>query len=140
MALRTRAKLRCPWRFYAESRVKGTRGATLRTNSGLHARACEERRPNVPKTLERDIEKYFVAEVQRLGGEVRKLKWIGRANAPDRVVLLHGVYFVELKRPGEKPRPAQAREFARMACQGVPVHVLSTFDEVNEFVKRILKL
>ena len=38
--------------------------------------------------LESKVEDYLVRRVQEEGGEVRKLKWIGRRNAPDRVVML----------------------------------------------------
>lgn len=37
---------------------------------------------------EHDIEAYLVKRVEELGGEIRKVKWIGRRNAPDRVVML----------------------------------------------------
>lgn len=42
-------------------------------------------------TRERDIEKYLVGRVKALGGEVRKVKWIGRNGAPDRLVMLPAV-------------------------------------------------
>lgn len=38
--------------------------------------------------LERDIEKYLVRRVKALGGKVEKVQWVGRKNAPDRVVML----------------------------------------------------
>lgn len=37
---------------------------------------------------ERDIEAYMVKRVKAMGGEVRKVKWIGRRGAPDRLVML----------------------------------------------------
>lgn len=37
---------------------------------------------------ESDIEKYLVKRVKEMGGEVRKVKWIGREGAPDRLVML----------------------------------------------------
>ena len=37
---------------------------------------------------ESDIEEYLVKRVKELGGEIRKVKWIGRRGAPDRVVML----------------------------------------------------
>lgn len=40
--------------------------------------------------LERDIEKRLVQRVKELGGEVRKVKWIGRSGAPDRLLMLPG--------------------------------------------------
>ena len=37
---------------------------------------------------ERDIEKHLVKRVKQLGGEVRKVQWVGRVGAPDRLVML----------------------------------------------------
>lgn len=37
---------------------------------------------------EAKIEAYLVKQVKALGGEVRKVKWIGRRGAPDRLVML----------------------------------------------------
>ena len=37
---------------------------------------------------ERDIEAHLVKRVKALGGEVRKVQWIGRRGAPDRLVML----------------------------------------------------
>ena len=39
---------------------------------------------------ERDVEQYLVEQVKAKGGEVRKVKWIGRNGAPDRIVMLPG--------------------------------------------------
>ena|GEM_PF-283231 len=39
---------------------------------------------------ESDIEDYLVARVKMIGGEVRKVRWIGRNGAPDRLVMLPG--------------------------------------------------
>lgn len=41
---------------------------------------------------ERDIEKHLVQRVKALGGEVRKVQWIGRRGAPDRLVMLPGFH------------------------------------------------
>jgi hypothetical protein len=38
--------------------------------------------------LERDIEAYLVSRVEALGGEVRKVQWVGRRGAPDRLVMM----------------------------------------------------
>ena len=37
---------------------------------------------------ERDIERYLCKKAKAIGGEVRKVKWIGRRGAPDRLVML----------------------------------------------------
>jgi len=91
----------------------------------------------VSKIRESCIENHLVRRVEDAGGEVRKLKWIGRRNAPDRVVLLNGAHFVELKRPGKEATPQQSREHLRLARQDVSVWVLSTLDEVDEFIRRV---
>lgn len=83
--------------------------------------------------IEKDIEDYLCERVTALGGEVRKVEWVGRKHAPDRRVMLHGrCFWVELKRPGGKPRPGQQREIERMRAHGERVYVLSTFDEVDD--------
>lgn len=74
------------------------------------------------KTLrERDVEKYLVKRVKALGGEVRKVRWIGRRSAPDRLVLIpgHVPVFLELKAPGKVPTPAQQRELTRLLELGM---------------------
>ncbi|MFY0084430.1 VRR-NUC domain-containing protein, partial [Acinetobacter baumannii] len=46
------------------------------------------------------IEKYLVDKVKALGGEVRKVKWISRNSAPDRLVMLpDNTFWAELKAP-----------------------------------------
>ena len=88
--------------------------------------------------LERDIEKYFKGCVTAKGGEIRKVKWVNRPHAPDRVVFLRGVYFVELKRPGEDLRPGQAREHKRMKLGGADVRTISTIAEVDAFISELV--
>lgn len=83
---------------------------------------------------ESEIEKYLVKCVKALGGEVRKVRWIGRNGAPDRVVMLpeRPTLWVELKAPGEKCRPHQIREHERMRCMGQTVATVDSIDAVNE--------
>lgn len=90
---------------------------------------------------ERDIERYLVKRVKANGGEIRKVKWIGRKNAPDRLVMLPFDYgcgqsfFVEVKRPGEEPTAAQAREHERMNACGLYVYVVDSFDRVDDLFR-----
>lgn len=96
---------------------------------------------------ERDIERHLVERVKALGGEVRKVQWIGRRGAPDRLVMLparrltntidcawcnpQGVaVWVELKAPGLKPEAHQAREHQRMRAMGQRVEVVDSFEGV----------
>jgi hypothetical protein len=81
---------------------------------------------------ERDVEAYFARRVKDLGGEVRKVKWVGRRGAPDRVAFFQGqTWWVELKAPGEIPEPHQIREHERMQAMGQSVFVIDSKDMVD---------
>lgn len=88
-------------------------------------------RPKRPD-LEADVEAYFTKRVVALGGEVRKVAWVGRRNAPDKFAMLPGSFpnfWVEFKRPGFTMNAhveAQFREHDRMRALGEIVHVIST--------------
>ncbi len=99
---------------------------------------------------ESDIEKYLVKRVKELGGECRKLQWIGRNGAPDRLVMLPASWrgrrtsgfwdsptpiWVELKAPGQKPRPNQIREHERMRAMGQRVVVIDSIEGVEELLR-----
>lgn len=83
------------------------------------------------------IEKHLVDRVKELGGEVRKVKWIGRRGAPDRVVWFADgrEIWVETKAPGEQPEPHQAREHKRMRMMGRRVEVVDSLERVEEVLK-----
>jgi hypothetical protein len=86
--------------------------------------------------LERGIESYFKKKVKALGGSVRKLKWIGRRGAPDRLALLPGSHIlVELKRPGKEAEDHQAREHERLRAAGFEVYVWDTKEKIDEGLK-----
>lgn len=92
---------------------------------------------------ESQIEKYLVTQVKALGGEVRKVRWIGRCNAPDRFVMLKPQWYphyaarcawVELKAPGKKPTSGQLREHERMRGMGQRVEVIDSFEGVDKLL------
>ncbi len=84
-------------------------------------------------TRESDIESYLVERVRDMQGEVRKVKWLGRHGAPDRIVMVPGrTIWVELKAPGEKAKPHQVREHERMRRMGQHVVVVDSFEGVDE--------
>lgn len=87
---------------------------------------------------EHEIEAYLTAQVAKAGGETRKVQWIGRRGAPDRLVMLPNparVFWVELKQPGEKPRPNQVREHERLMAFGMRVVVIDSLEGVDELLK-----
>jgi len=94
---------------------------------------------------ESDIEKYLVKRVKELGGEVRKVKWIGRRGAPDRLVMLPAydslrcehspsTTWVELKATGKSPEPHQLREHERMRRMGHRVVVIDSIEGVDDLL------
>lgn len=107
---------------------------------------------------ESDIEDYLVKRVKAMGGEVRKVQWIGRNSAPDRLVMLpyatmdtvrNGklvpgrptTVWVELKSPAtiktfpaDARERAQAREHQRMRELGQRVEVIGTLEGVEELL------
>ena len=113
---------------------------------------------------ESEIEAHLVKRVKERGGEVRKVQWVGRLGAPDRLVMLppkwlpvgpeFGIYertdfskddpafydemahrpsaiWVELKAPGQRPRPSQVREHERMRAMGQRVVVIDSIEGVE---------
>lgn len=89
----------------------------------------------VKPVKERNVERYFIKRVKELGGETRKVKWIGRPNAPDRFTMVFGTHFwAELKRPKKTATKAQAREHERMRNSGCRVVVPNTCEIVDAYL------
>lgn len=85
---------------------------------------------------ERTIERELVKRVKAAGGEVRKLAWIGRRGAPDRLVMLPGRWLmVELKAPDGKLSKLQEIEHAKMKTCGFPVLVIWKLEDIEEVFK-----
>lgn len=73
--------------------------------------------------LESSMEEWVCGEAEKAGWLQRKLKWIGRRNAPDRLFIKDGrVVFIEFKRTGEKPRSTQKTEIDRVREAGGEAH------------------
>ena len=88
---------------------------------------------------EKDIEKKFVKSVRQKGGIAPKFISPGFDGMPDRIVLLPGRHFgfVELKRPGEKPRPLQMARHRLLNKLGFPVYVLDNPDDIEKIIRHI---
>ena len=87
---------------------------------------------------ESEIEAYLVRRVRECGGLCRKVQFIGRRGAPDRVVIYQGLtYWVELKADsGGKVNILQEREHKAMRLKGASVRVLHTKGKVDEFLRQ----
>jgi len=113
---------------------------------------------------ESQIEDYLTKLVKELGGEVRKVQWVGRRSAPDRLVMLPmrservakalqhfslptdhmgaQTIWVEVKNPetiktfpADERERAQHREHERMRKLGQRVEVIGTIEQVDELLK-----
>ena len=88
--------------------------------------------------IEKNVEDYFNRQVKKAGGLSRKYTSPGRRGVPDRIAIMKGrVFFVELKRPGEKPRPDQLAEHKAIAKQGVKVYVLDSKYAVDAWLENL---
>jgi len=96
---------------------------------------------------ERDVERYLVKRAKALGGEVRKVQWIGHRGAPDRLVMLpygswkktlrdpgDNTFWVELKAPGVKAEAHQLREHDRMRKKGQTVVIIDSLEGVDNLL------
>jgi len=82
---------------------------------------------------EKSIEQNLVRAVKQRGGICPKLVSPGFDGMPDRLVLLpHGrMGFVEVKAPGEKPRPLQAARHQLLTRLGFKVYVLDAPEQIG---------
>lgn len=90
------------------------------------------------QTREVFVERYLRQEVERHRGMCWKFVSPGRIGVPDRIVFLpgKGVIFVEVKAPGKKPRPIQEYVMDLIRKYNIPAEVVSTKEEVDEFIQR----
>lgn len=79
---------------------------------------------------ERYIEKRVTDyAVKKLGWLSRKLQWIGRHGAPDRVFIRFGkLVFIEFKQFKKKPTEHQRLEHERLRAAGMDVYVIDSIE------------
>ncbi len=90
-------------------------------------------------TPEGRIENHLRRKVKAARGRIRKLRWLDRRGAPDRLVWWPGprMAFVECKAPGKKPSPLQAQEHSRLRRDGFEVYVLDSMEAVDAFIEEM---
>lgn len=88
---------------------------------------------------EKVIEKKLVQAVKAAGGIAPKLVSPGFDGMPDRIVLLPGghIGFVEVKAPGEKPRPLQLARHGLLRRLGFKVYVLDDEQQIGGILDEI---
>lgn len=88
---------------------------------------------------EKSIEQKLVRATKQRGGICPKLVSPGYDGMPDRLVLLpHGrMGFVEVKAPGEKPRPLQTARHRLLRKLGFKVYVLDCAGDIPRILDGI---
>ena len=88
---------------------------------------------------EKVIERELVRAVKAVGGMCPKLISPGTDGMPDRMVLLPDAHlgFVEVKAPGQKPRPLQERRHAQLRDVGFMVFVLDDPEQIPGIIAEV---
>lgn len=88
---------------------------------------------------EKVIERELVRAVKAVGGMCPKLISPGTDGMPDRMVLLPEarIGFVEVKAPGQKPRPLQERRHAQLRDLGFIVFVLDDPEQISGIIAEV---
>lgn len=90
---------------------------------------------------EKEIEKKLVLEVKKRGGICPKWVCPSFDGMPDRIVLLPGrkFGFVEVKAPGESPRPLQVARHQLLERLGFKVYVLDSVEQIGGIIDGIIQ-
>ena len=85
---------------------------------------------------EREIEAFLRQKIKNRGGLCLKFVSPGWAGAPDRLCLLPGgkIFFVELKRPEERPRKIQLKRHEELRKLGFSVYVIDGKEYVLDLI------
>lgn len=94
-----------------------------------------------PNPLEKDIERKVCDYAKSLGMLCYKFTSPSRRSVPDRLMVTkYGVvFFMELKRKGQKTTASQQVEIEKLRRQGVDVFVVDNVDEGKEYVDAMAK-
>ena len=85
---------------------------------------------------EKDIERFLVNEVKKMGGTAYKFVSPGNDGVPDRIIIIPGggIIFVELKSETGRLSALQTRQIKRINSLGQQAIVLKGMDEARRFV------
>lgn len=89
--------------------------------------------------LEKEVEKFLLREVKKIGGISFKFISPGNAGVPDRIVILPTgkVVFVELKTDKGKLTRLQEVQIKKISNLGADARVLRGIEGVREFINEI---
>lgn len=85
------------------------------------------------------IEEKLTKAVRQNGGICWKFTSPGTAGVPDRIILMPEgrIAFVEVKAPGEKPRPLQQSRHRLLRRLGFKVYVLDALEDIEKIISEV---
>ena len=85
------------------------------------------------------IEEKLTKAVKQNGGVCWKFTSPGTAGVPDRIILMPEgrIAFVEVKSPGEKPRPLQLSRHRLLRRLGFKVYVLDALEDIEKIISEV---
>ena len=84
--------------------------------------------------IEHDIEEYMRKKAEQNNALYYKFVSPMNSGVPDRCIIMKGyTIFVELKKPGEKPRKLQEKQIEKMQRHGATVCVIDNKESVDSF-------
>lgn len=88
---------------------------------------------------EKVIEQKLTKAVRQNGGVCWKFTSPGTAGVPDRIILMPKgqIAFVEVKAPGEKPRPLQLSRHKLLRRLGFKVYVFDNIDDIEKIISEV---
>lgn len=88
---------------------------------------------------EKTVEQKLVSEVKKAGGICPKWVAPGFDGVPDRIAMFPSgrIAFVEVKAPGEKPRPLQAARHVLLRRLGFRVYILDEIEKIGGMIDEI---
>lgn len=94
--------------------------------------------------LESKVERYLIRRVKELHGKAYKFISPGNSGVPDRLAVIPDpqigearIWFVEVKRPGEAPRPQQRLKLRELKRLGARCEVVDSKEAVNQFMYKV---
>lgn len=89
---------------------------------------------------EKVIEQKLTKAVRQNGGVCWKFTSPSIAGVPDRIILMPKgqIAFVEVKAPGEKPRPLQLSRHRLLRKLGFKVYVLDNIDDITKILSEVM--
>lgn len=90
---------------------------------------------------EKTVESKFTSAVKAKGGLAVKFTSPGFNGMPDRLVMFPGgrIAFVEVKAPGEKPRPLQLSRMKLLRRLGFKAFVLDNTSDIPKIIEEVMQ-